>query len=36
MLKAFREGMIECKCSNCSADYSHWEKKSPPPLVIDS
>ena len=35
MLKAFREGMIECKCSNCSADYSHWEKKSPPPLVID-
>ena len=35
MLKAFREGYIECKCSNCSADYSHWKKKTPPPLVID-
>ena len=35
MLKAFREGFIECSCSNCTADYTKWDKKTPPPLVID-
>ena len=33
--RALQEGYLECKCSNCPADYTNWTHKKPQPLVLD-
>ena len=36
LTKAIREGYIACKCSNCSADFSHIDSADrQPPLILD-
>ena len=36
LTKGIREGYIACKCSNCSADFSHIDsQKTLPPLILD-
>ena len=33
--KLFREGHMEMKCTNCSADFTHFIDPRVPPLVLD-
>ena len=33
--KAIKEGYIACKCSNCSQDFSKYEMRKDPPLILD-
>jgi len=36
LTKGIREGYIACKCSNCSADFSHMDTATrQPPLILD-
>ena len=36
LTKGIREGYIACKCSNCSADFSHIDSQDRlPPLILD-
>ena len=36
LTKGIREGYIACKCSNCSADFSHMDTQTrQPPLILD-
>ena len=36
LTKGIREGYIACKCSNCSADFSHIDYSDKlPPLILD-
>ena len=36
LTKAIREGYMACKCSNCSADFSHIDSADrQPPLILD-
>ena len=33
--KAIKEGYIKCECSNCSQDFSKYEMRKDPPLILD-
>ena len=33
--KAIKEGYIRCECSNCSQDFSKYEMRKDPPLILD-
>ena len=36
LTKGIREGYIECRCSNCGADYSYMDSAEKlPPLILD-
>ena len=33
--KAIKEGYIECRCSNCSEDFTDYQMRKDPPLILD-
>ena len=33
--KAIKEGYIACKCSNCSQDFTDYQMRKDPPLILD-
>ena len=33
--KAIKEGYIACKCSNCSQDFTNYQMRKDPPLILD-
>ena len=33
--KAIKEGYIECRCSNCSQDFTDYQMRKDPPLILD-
>ena len=33
--KAMREGYIPCECNNCQQDYSNFQMRKDPPLILD-
>mgnify|MGYP005996754387 CR=1 FL=1 len=33
--KAMREGYIPCECNNCGQDYSNYQMRKDPPLILD-
>ena len=33
--KAIKEGYIKCECSNCSQDFTDYQMRKDPPLILD-
>ena len=33
--KAIKEGYIACRCSNCSQDFTDYQMRKDPPLILD-